>query len=127
MHLQIRAKNFRLHDTDREEMERRLQFALSRFDGRISQVTVGLADVNGPRGGADKQCRLVVRLAPSGKVTIEETHANVSAAVALAAGRAGRAIGRALQRRRNARHHRSSHETFPDNQIEFDSPCAARG
>lgn len=127
MHLQIRAKNFRLRGTDREEMERRLQFALSRFDGRISQVTVGLADVNGPRGGADKQCRLVVRLTPSGKVTIEETHANVSAAVALAACRAGRAIGRALQRRRNARHHRSSHETVPDNQIEFDSPCAARG
>ena len=74
MRLQIRTKNFRLHDADRKEMERRLQFALGRFDGRISQVTVGLADLNGPRGGTDKQCRLVVRLAPSGKVTIEETH-----------------------------------------------------
>ena len=54
-------------------MERRLDFALGRFGGRISQVTVGLEDLNGPRGGADKRCRLAVRLVPSGKVTIEET------------------------------------------------------
>ena len=125
MRLQIRTKNFRLHDADRKEMERRLQFALSRFDGRISQVTVGLADLNGPRGGADKQCRLVVRLAPSGKVTIEETHANVSAAVALAADRAGRAVGRELKRRRDARHHRRSRaRLFSDSWERSDSPRA---
>jgi putative sigma-54 modulation protein len=126
MRLQIHTKNFRLHDTDREEMERRLQFALNRFDGRISQVTVGLADLNGPRGGTDKQCRLVVRLAPSGKVTIEETHANVSAAVALAADRAGRAVGRELERRRDARHHRRSRASFSDCWEQSVSSCAER-
>jgi putative sigma-54 modulation protein len=124
MYLQIRAKNFRLHDTDREEMERRLQFALTRFDGRIFQVTVGLADLNGPRGGVDKQCRLVVKLASSGKVTIEETHASASAAVALAAERAGRAVGRELKRRRAARHHRRSIARSPDSWERPDGSCA---
>ena len=126
MDLQICAKNFRLHDTDREEMERRLQFALTRFDGRIFQVTVGLADLNGPRGGTDKQCRLVVRLARSGKVTIEETHANVSAAVALAADRAGRAVARELRRRRAARHHRRSIARSSDSWGRSNGSCADR-
>jgi putative sigma-54 modulation protein len=126
MRLQIRTKNFRLHDTDREEMERRLQFALSRFNGRIYQVTVGLADLNGPRGGADKKCRLVVRLIPSGKVTIEETHANVSAAVALAADRASRAVGRELRRRRDARHHCRSLARVSESCKRLDSSCPDR-
>jgi putative sigma-54 modulation protein len=114
MHLQIRSKNFRLQDHERQNMERRIQFALNRFDGRISSVTVGLADVNGPRGGTDKQCRLVVRSPNCGKITIEETHRNVSAAVALAAERAGRAVGRELKRWRDVRHHRRLIARFSD-------------
>jgi putative sigma-54 modulation protein len=114
MHVEIRATNFRLRHADRADIERRLQFALGRFDRRIVQVTLVLADVNGPRGGDDKQCRLLVRLAHSGKVTIEERQANVSFAVALAADRAGRAVSRRLNRRRSARHHRPSRGRLPD-------------
>ena len=114
MQVQIRAKNFRIPDITCDEMERRVCFALSRFVARISLVTVTLADSNGPRGGVDKQCHLVVRLTPSGKVTIEERHAEVSAAVALAADRAGWSVGRALKRRRDARRDRRSGEPPPD-------------
>jgi ribosome-associated translation inhibitor RaiA len=114
MQVQIRAKNFRIPDITCDEMERRVCFALSRFVARISLVTVTLADSNGPRGGVDKQCHLVVRLTPSGKVTIEERHADMSAAVALAADRAGWSVGRALKRRRDARRDRRSGETPPD-------------
>ncbi len=114
MHVEIRAKNLRLHGTAREEMERQVRFALSRFAGRISLVTVGLSDLNGPRRGADKLCRLVVRLIRAGKVTIEEINANVAAAVGLAADRAGRTVGRELHRRRDFRYGRRSCETRPE-------------
>ena len=124
MRVQIRAKNFRIPDTAREEMERRIRFALSRFVGRISLVTVTLADSNGPRGGVDKQCHLVVRLTPTGKVTIEEKHAEISAAVALAADRAGWNVGRELTRRRDAKRDRRSGETPPDGWGQSDHPCA---
>ena len=43
-------------------VERRLRFALTRFSGRIGRVNVFLTDQNGPRGGIDKTCRIVVRL-----------------------------------------------------------------
>jgi putative sigma-54 modulation protein len=114
MQLQIRSKNFRLYNRDREYMERRIQYTFDRFSARISSVTVGLADLNGPRGGADKQCRLVVRMVKSGQITIEETSQNALAAVALAADRAGRAISRQLDRRRNTRHDRRSIHSSPD-------------
>jgi hypothetical protein len=121
MRLQFRSKNFRLHDAIREEMERRIRFALGRFVGRISAVIVGLADLNGPRGGMDKQCRLVVRLRPAGKVTIEETQSDVSAAVALAADRAGWNVGRELKRQRDARYDRRPREMLPDGSRSLDS------
>jgi ribosome-associated translation inhibitor RaiA len=124
MRLQIRTKNLRLHDTDREEMERRIRFALGRFVGRISLVTVGLADLNGPRRGTDKQCRLVVRMIPAGKVTIEETHADIAAAVALAADRAGWNVGRELKRRQDARYDRRSLQTPRNDGDAVDRPCA---
>jgi len=108
MQLQIRSKNFRLHVDDRDTMERRIQFALNRFDGQISSVIVGLEDLNGPREGVDKQCRLVVRMPNCGKITIEETSHNALAAVASAADRAGQVVSRTLQRRRSSRHCRTS-------------------
>lgn len=108
MQLQIRSKNIRLHADNRDTMERRVQFALNRFDGQISSVIVGLEDLNGPRKGVDKQCRLVVRIPNCGKITIEETSHNALAAVALAANRAGQVVGRALQRRRRTWHCRTS-------------------
>ena len=124
MRLQIRAKNFRLHKAAREAMEERIRFALSRFIGRISLVTVGLADLNGPRRGTDKQCRLVVRLIRAGKVTIEETHANVVAAVAVAADRAGRSVGRELRRHRDVRYLRRPSASPRDESEQIRSPDA---
>jgi len=89
-----------------EQIRLRLAFALGRFARRIRDVTTSLADVNGRKGGVDKRCRLEVRLSPRGQVTIEEMDANLFAAIARAAGRAGQSVGRALKRRRDARIHR---------------------
>ncbi len=108
MQLQVRTKNFRLPDEVREQLERRIRFALGRFAGRISLVTVGLADLNGPRRGTDKQCRLVIRMIPTGKVTIEERHSDIAAAVALAADRAGWNVRRELKRCHDTRYDRRS-------------------
>jgi putative sigma-54 modulation protein len=81
-------------------VERRLSFALSRFGRRVRHVSVALVDVNGPRGGIDKKCAMHARLAPRGKVRVEDRDSEVAAAVDRAAGRLARAVGRALERRR---------------------------
>jgi putative sigma-54 modulation protein len=81
----------------RERIERRLSFALSRCGQQVVRVSVHLADVNGPRGGVDKQCRVTVELAGLGRVMIEDLDVSLNAAIDRAADRVGRAVRRRLQ------------------------------
>jgi ribosome-associated translation inhibitor RaiA len=69
----------------------------------VEEVVVRFEDVNGPRGGIDKECRLQVRLAPWGALEVEERRADLYAAIDVAAQRLGRAVARELERRRDAR------------------------
>ena len=74
MHLEIRGQNIVLTPALLERVERRVQFAVGRFDGRVTRVSVRVADVNGPRGGIDKRCRIAVRVRPAGEIVVEDTH-----------------------------------------------------
>jgi hypothetical protein len=44
-------------------------------------VTVRLADLNGPRGGVDKQCRIIVKLRPGEEVVVKDTASEVETAI----------------------------------------------
>lgn len=99
MQVDIHGRNVALDEKLRDHVERRLAFALGRFDGRIGKVSVRLADLNGPRGGVDTRCQLTARLAPSGRMMVEAIEDEPFAAVSAAAERLGRAVRRELDRR----------------------------
>ena len=105
MQLDIRGHN--LTPAVMDHVERRLRFALSRFGDRIRQIAVRLGGPNGPRGGADKRCRVVVTLRPSGEVVVEDTAPDVSMAIDRGADRAQRAVARAIARAREMRRSRT--------------------
>jgi putative sigma-54 modulation protein len=107
MSLYIRSKNLRLSEKTREHFRFRLMSILDRFGHRIQDVDASLSDLNGPKGGVDKQCRVVVRLRPNGKVTIQETESNIFTAFARALDRAKHAVGRTLERRHDAKSNRN--------------------
>ncbi|MFC1695664.1 HPF/RaiA family ribosome-associated protein [Pseudomonadota bacterium] len=96
----IKTKNFSLTDALRNHAERRLRFALTFCDDRIDQIVVRLSDINGPRGGVDKCCRLQVVLDGLPPVVVEDTEADMYVAIDRAANRAGRTVRRRLTRRR---------------------------
>lgn len=78
-------------------VHKRLDFALGRFAGRVRSLTVRLKDLNGPRGGVDKQCQIAIRLdRPRRTIVIEELDAEPEAAIGRAAQRASRAVARAV-------------------------------
>lgn len=83
-------------------VERRLRFALIRFEQKIRQIAVLVTDLNGRRGGLDKQCRVTVTLSPSGKVMVGATDADLHTAIDRAADRLERSVTRELERRREA-------------------------
>lgn len=92
-----------------DALRNRVTTTLSRFADRILRVNVTLVDVNGPRGGADKECRVSVGLPRHGQVTATARHENPLVAVSLAAERVRRIVvtklkrPRALQVRRRRR------------------------
>lgn len=90
--------------------ERRILFALGRFGRRVVSITLRIDDVNGPRGGADKRCQIVARLAPWGDVRVEDLDGDLYAAIDRAVDRLDRALAREMEGRRETR-------LFPDTRV----------
>ncbi len=88
----------------RELAERRLLFALSRFDSKITRVALVMSDVDGS-GGAGNSCRVVVTLHRLGEVSVEGQGETVESTVSHTVERAGRAVSRAVDRLRDRRRH----------------------
>lgn len=56
MRMTIQGLNFDLTAAILEHVRRRLRAGLSYYAPRVQRVTVRVSDLNGPKGGADKQC-----------------------------------------------------------------------
>jgi hypothetical protein len=103
MRLQIRRRGVKVTEKLRAHLKERLRLALGRFGRHIDRVRVYLRDVNGPRGGLDKKCRIVVELPPRGRVIVTGADAAISAAITRTANRARLAVKRHVKRRRARR------------------------
>jgi ribosome-associated translation inhibitor RaiA len=101
MTLSIRTHGWEAGPDLRAYVERRLGFALGRLGPRVRAVTAYLEDVNGPRGGPDKRCRLVARLAGGADVVVEDTGSDAQELIDRAANRLGRAAHRQVERVRD--------------------------
>ena len=102
----------------RNSVTRRLEFALGRFTPEVERVTTRVGDVNGPRGGVDKRCRMVVKLRGLQSVFSEVRANEVETAVALAAERLAQGVARALERRRHTRRRPGVSMAGPDESAE---------
>lgn len=100
MTLDFRGRNLALTPALQARMLRSFSLALSRFEDRIGSVRVRVDDVNGPRGGVDKRCTVHVRGRGEWAVRVEQSGADLYAAIDAAADRAGHAVARAVERAR---------------------------
>ena len=98
MRFEIRSRDINIRQGLRDHIERRLRFALDRFDGRIRQVQVTLGDLNGPRGGIDKSCKVAISLDRPSSIVVESHASNVYAAIDSVADKAATSICRRLTR-----------------------------
>lgn len=100
MTIDLRSSRVEISDALRDHIERRVDFAVRRFAARIRRIVVRLVDLNGPRGGPDKRCRIIAFLEEEGSVIVEATDADAYAAASQAAGRLDERVRRALAKRR---------------------------
>ncbi len=98
MRIQINKRNVEVNEALRAHVERRVGFAFGRFGERIARVIVRFFDTNGHRGGVDKRCQIDVDLRPARAVRVEDTDADLFAAVDRAADRASRSVALVIER-----------------------------
>lgn len=82
----------------REYVARRMGLAIGRFREHVQWARVKVADVNGPRGGADKRCVVQLRLRNLPDVVFAITQIDVRLAVDEAAERVSRVLAQRLRR-----------------------------
>lgn len=83
-----------------------LRSAFERVADDVMSIDVFLQDLNGPKGGVDKQVVLRVHLRHRRDVAVETVHENLGAAVRISARRAKRAVRRSLRKARRIERYR---------------------
>ena len=96
----IRALEHDFRAEERAYLRRKVARRLGKFADSIERVSLRTEDVNGPRGGIDRVCRVKVVLRGLPSVVIEKRDAALNVAVALALDKVVRAVRKGLQRRR---------------------------
>lgn len=99
MRLEIRQRGMKVTEELRVHVRERLRLALGRFARSINQVWVYLRDVNGPRGGLNKKCRIVVEVPRRGRVVVTGMDTDIFAAITRTANRARFAVRRNIKQR----------------------------
>ena len=77
-----------------------LRGSLERLADDIVSVDVFLQDLNGPKGGIDKQAVIRIHLRQRREIAVETVRENLGAAIRVGAKRAKRAVRRSLRKAR---------------------------
>lgn len=98
MNINVQTRHLKLTSELTEYVKRRIGFALQcRFDS-ISRVVVTLLDVNGPKGGEDMCCRILIKIDGQNNIIINDRQAHLRNAIDKAAEKASRAVSNRIER-----------------------------
>lgn len=107
MTLQIAARGVRLLPSFVDAVERKAAQAFDRFERSLIDVRLMLRDLNGPKGGTDKLCRVEIAVVHGPNIIIESRGDDVLSVAGRAIDRAAHAVSRRLERLTNSRHGRA--------------------
>ncbi len=100
MRVEIRCHSVALTNELRRCVNQRFERSLDRFEPHIQSVSVSLSDVNGPKGGSDKMCRVTVVLVGRDRVVISQYGEDALRIVDVVAGRLKSRVASLLQKAR---------------------------
>lgn len=93
--IEVRSRSTDSEDEIRQFAERRISFALDHLRG-LRRIAVSIDDINGPKGGIDKHCRIKAEFGFT-SIVMEETQQNWQIAMARAIHRVARKAAQKLQ------------------------------
>ena len=98
MNIKISAQGLWLEAATDVFVREQIFSALQRFEEQVVSVDAFLKDINGPKGGIDKQVLIRIRLRNRQVIATEITRANFRAAVVVVTRKARRAVRRSLKK-----------------------------
>lgn len=104
MQIDIQTSRLTLAPEHREQIRRRAAFAFARLHPRVARVEVRLSDINGTRGGVDKQCRVLVHMTDGPSSIVEDLDGDLSTLIDRSLARAGRVATKRMQRGADAQY-----------------------
>ncbi len=103
MKFEISSNRVVVGESLRTYIEDRVSKSFQRLGSWVQRVSVAVADINGPRGGVCKQCRLVVTVNGVETIVVTETGESVVASVSNAIHRAGYSLKQRVKSRQDRR------------------------
>lgn len=100
MILSTKSLGFSLTPGLKEFVETRTRAIVSRHGHKVSRVDVTLLDVNGPKGGKDKRCRIQLKIEGAPAVVIQGTDKDMYDAIGSCTARLKRTLANKLERER---------------------------
>ena len=96
-----------------EHIEHRIGFAFARIRESIRSITLTLCDINGPKGGIDKQCKIMIKADSLPTIVIVERQAETIHAIDRCISRAGKNLIQHIKRKNIIRDRRAHHQVLP--------------
>ena len=103
MHIKINTRDFSLTPALSSFIDEKMKFALSRYNQRIRVAEISLKDINGPRGGVDKQCIIKMKLNQFKTLVVEDVSEDAYKAINACCQRAKRRAERHFNRAKTMR------------------------
>jgi ribosomal subunit interface protein len=113
MRILVHHSNVQISGALADHVDHKIGLAIRRFQERIAAVTVRIIDENGPRGGVDTRCRVIVQLVGGGRIVIKAIAEDAYAAVSRAATRLHAQVTRAVSRRKGRSSETRHSPAFP--------------
>ena len=103
MNVNIQTQGFALTPSIGSRVHERINSALDRYGQDVVSIDVFLRDINGPKGGEDKQVGIRLHVRHLAPITVISTHSDLYRAIDTSVRRAARSAKRSISRFRRIR------------------------
>jgi hypothetical protein len=104
MQLSVRINDGNTTPAARRNLIESVDHALSKFANHLRRVSLSVTDINGPRGGKDKHCRLVLHMNRMQPIVIEDLDFSVGGVIHQSIERAVYTVSQRISRLNQSRH-----------------------
>ena len=98
MMITIKSRGFSLTQGLKEFIEDRMRLIFTRYGQHVSRIDITLLDINGPKGGEDKRCKIRLKLDGMPSIIIQETDTDMYEAINNCGSRLKRTVSRKLDK-----------------------------